>query len=95
MQQQNTDQNQTSMPSGRRRSSLWEKLTGGALHASQQDTEGIKHCDAAGFAPAGAKFDETFGGSALYETGMDVPHHSDKWKRDRTKMAEDALRQMS
>ncbi|KAI9314516.1 hypothetical protein BX666DRAFT_2029388 [Dichotomocladium elegans] len=91
------DNEQTSMPptSGRRRSSLWDRFTSSALHASQADMHGFQESTAEGFAPAGAKFDETFGNSALFETGFEWPHRDQSQQRERLRLSEDALRQMS
>lgn len=51
--------------------------------------------NAEGFAPAGAKYDDNFGNSALYETAFNAPKRSDAQKIERINLAEDALRQMS
>lgn len=88
-----TQQQQMNPP--QRRRSLWDRISAGALNASQVDFKGMRSMDATGFAPTGAKFDETFGSSALYETAFNRPKRDDAWKRERTALAEDALRQMS
>ncbi|KAI7884908.1 hypothetical protein K492DRAFT_220650 [Lichtheimia hyalospora FSU 10163] len=85
---------QPQMPPQRRRS-LWDRISAGAFNASQVDFKGMRAMDATGFAPTGAKFDETFGSSALYETTLNRPKRDDAWKRERNALAEDALRQMS
>lgn len=78
-----------------RRGSLWERLAGGMRRTSEYDLKGIRAMNAEGFAPAGAKYDDNFGNSALYETAFNAPKRSDAQKIERINLAEDALRQMS
>lgn len=74
---------------------MWDAISGGIYRASEAHVKAIRSSDGTGFAPAGSIFDETFGGSALWETNINRPKHDDAWKRERNKLAEDALRQMS
>lgn len=74
-----------------------EYLEQGAYDASERDIRGVRNVDPTGFSTSGAKFDETFGGNALTETGFKEPRRglSREGKIEKEKASEDALRQMS
>ena len=78
-----------------RRPSLWDKITSGYVNTSQADVAGTKKADAQGFAPVAAKFDDSFGSNALWETTLNGPKSNPEKQRERNVLGEDALRQMS
>lgn len=67
----------------------------GGFHSVQADRDAVGTAEAKSFAPLGAKFDDGFGSSALWESTMKRPAHDPNKQRERNSLGEDALRQMS
>ena len=67
----------------------------GGFHVVQADREAVGNADPKSFASFGAKFDDGFGSSALYESNLNGPPHDPNKQRQRNSLGEDALRQMS
>ncbi|KAG2224734.1 hypothetical protein INT45_009049 [Circinella minor] len=91
----NVSEQTSSTMSSQRRPSLWEKMKQGGFHSVQADREAVGNADPKSFAHFGARFDDGFGSSALWESTLKRPPQDSNKQRQRNSLGEDALRQMS
>lgn len=70
-------------------------MTSGLFRNSSDEINQARGFNAVGFEGAAAKFDESFGSSALFDEIHHAPHKSDARRRESNELGLDALRQMS